>query len=174
MDSQPKGACKPRALGAKRPCRRWQPLGALSPQKCAAFFLISNRLIACSKVRQIMFRPRIKLSTLPKAILLPDWEHNSTSCKPHPTSLGLARRDSAQSTCTTWLLPAWRTPARVRRKRSISDQMSRARRKQTAMQHKLLMWHVHPTNWASDEAKHLRSGDQVCSRRPVGDATSAC
>jgi hypothetical protein len=26
---------------------------------------------------------------LPKVISLPDWEHNSTSCKPHPV-LGLA------------------------------------------------------------------------------------
>src|SRR5204863_36323 len=102
MGSQPKGACKPRMHGAKRPCRRWQPLGALLPQKCAALFLTSNRLIACSKVRQIMFRPRTKLSTLPKAILLPDWEHNSTSCKPHPTSLELARRAPARSTWTTW------------------------------------------------------------------------
>ena len=49
MGLQPKGACKPRAPGAKRPCRLWQPLGALLPQKCAALFLISNRLIACSK-----------------------------------------------------------------------------------------------------------------------------
>src|SRR5437773_2066923 len=113
MGSRPKGACKLPARDAKRPCRRWQPLVALLPQKCAALFLICNRLIACSKLRQIMFRPRIKLSTLPKAILLPDWEHNSTSCKPHPTSLGLARRDSAQSTCTTRLLPVWRTPAGV-------------------------------------------------------------
>src|SRR2546430_10180185 len=96
MGSQPKGACKPRALGAKGPCRRWQPLGALSPQKCAALFLISNRLIACSKVRQIMFRPRIKLSTLPKAILLPDWEHNSTSCKPHPMSLGRSEEHTSE------------------------------------------------------------------------------
>src|SRR5438270_13648714 len=146
MGSQPKDAYKPRMHGAKRPCRRWQLLGALSPQKCAALFLISNRLIACSKVRQIMFRPRIKLSTLPKAILLPDWEHNSTSCKPPPTSLGLARRDSVQSTCTTSLLPAWRTPARVRRKRSISDQKSRMRRTKNAMRHKLPTSHAHRTN----------------------------
>ena len=121
-----------------------------------------------------MFRPQMKLSTLPKAILPPDWEHNSTSCKRHPTSLGLARPDSAQFTCTTWPLHVWRTPARVPRKRSISDQISRVRRKQTAMRHKLLMWHVHPTNWASDEATICISGEPVCSRRPVDEATSAC
>src|SRR5437879_10435480 len=152
MDSQPKGACKPRALGAKRPCRRWQPLGALLPQKCEALFLISNRLIACSKRRQVMFRPQMKLSTLPKAILLRDWEHNSTSCKPHPTSLGLARRDSAQSTCTTRPLPVWRTPAGVRRKLSTSDQKSRMRRTKNSMGQKLTKLHAHLTHSGIEEA----------------------
>src|SRR5205814_10185608 len=117
----------------------------------------------CSKRRQVMFRPQMKLSTLPKAILLRDWEHNSTSCKPHPTSLGLARRDSAQSTCTTSLLPAWRTPARVRRKRSISDQKSRMRRTKNAMRHKLPTLHAHRTNHVSDEATISVSGKPVSS-----------
>ncbi len=44
-------------------------------------------------VQAAMFRPQMKLSKLPKAILLPDWEHNSTPCKPRPMSLGLARLD---------------------------------------------------------------------------------
>src|SRR5205814_2182866 len=159
MDSRPKGACKLPARDAKRPCRCWQPLVALLPQKCAALFLICNRLIACSKLRQIMFRPRIKLSTLPKAILLPDWEHNSTSSKPHPTSLGLARRDSAQSTCTTRLLPVWPTPTGVRRKRSISDQKSGMQRTKIAMRHKLPTSHALRTNYISDEATISVSGE---------------
>jgi outer membrane protein len=75
-----------------------------------------------------------------------DWEHNSTSCKPHPTSLGLARRGSAQSTCTTWLWPVWRMPAKARRNPSTSDQKSRMRRTKNAMLHKLPTSRSHRTN----------------------------
>src|SRR5205823_5904397 len=57
-----------------------------------------------------------------------------------------ARRDSAQSTCTTWPLPVWCTPAEVRRKRSTSDQKSRMRRTKNAMRHKLPTSHSHRTN----------------------------
>src|SRR5256714_3842250 len=150
MGLRPKVACKPHAPDAKQLPKHWQLPGAPWPRKCAAFFLIFNRLTVCSKSRQAMFRPQMKLSTLPKAILRPDWEHNSTSCKPHPTSLGLARRDSAQSTCTTWPLPVWCTPAEVRRKRSTSDQKSRMRRTKNAMRHKLPTSHSHRTNYVSD------------------------
>ena len=73
--------------------KHWQLLAAPCPRKCAALSLISNRLTVYSKPRQAMFRPQMKLSTLPKAILLPDWEHNSTSCKQHLMSPGLAPPD---------------------------------------------------------------------------------
>src|SRR5205823_13658505 len=119
MGLRPKVACKPHAPDAEQLCKHWQRPGALLPRKCAALFLISNRLTACLKSRQPMFRPQMNLSTLRKAILLPDWEHNWTFCKRHPMSLGPELPDSAQFICTTLPLHVWRTPARVPKKRLI-------------------------------------------------------
>src|SRR6267378_4128375 len=70
MGLRPKVACKPHAPDAKPLCKHWQRLGALLPRKCAALFLISNRLTACLKSRQPMFRPQMNLSTLRNAIYL--------------------------------------------------------------------------------------------------------
>src|SRR2546430_8908806 len=49
MGLRPKVACKPHAPDAEQLCKHWQRPGALLPRKCAALFLISNRLTARSE-----------------------------------------------------------------------------------------------------------------------------
>jgi hypothetical protein len=81
---RPKVECRRHAPGARQQWKPWQRRGGASPQKCAVHFLIFNKPSAYSKARQKTCRRRTRHSRWPKAILLPDWEHSSTFCRPRP------------------------------------------------------------------------------------------